>query len=293
MRLKKSRSTAEEELIGVINEGYHILNATHEDYRRKSENKSFVAQQDNHWYRVGIRDWIRRVENVLKSIFPTDLEANSFRYTPSRSFTGLFNGSVDETYFNLTQRLEELIAALKSIRDTDLRRYTDLPIAARLYVEDIDSFRNVKDVNPDLVTPYLKDGSYLDLSEDAIQTKLEQILHEPFHKKDWGGEENDLYTSNVWVQGRRVATAFLLKGNGLKKPKMEIKDCGANGDQLVRLFQSPAQLFIVQFVGEISESVIKDVEGKVDLIRHNGEEAWYCIMKGQDTARVLHAYNSL
>lgn len=265
MRLKKSRTTAEEELISVINEGYRILNVIHQDYRQKTENKTFTPQMDNHWYEIGIRDWRSQAVNVLNSTFPTGLEANSFVHTPPRPLTGLFNGSVDEKYFNLTQRLDELISALKQIRDTDLGRYTDLPLATRLYVEDIDSFRNVKDVNPDLVASYLKDGSYLDLSEDAIQRGLEQILREPFHKKDWGGEENDLYTSNVWVQGRRVATAFLLKGNGLKKPKMEIKDCGANGDQLIRLFQSPAQLFIVQFVGEVSESVTKDVQDKVDL----------------------------
>ena len=42
---------------------------------------------------------------------------------------------------------------------------------------------------------------------------------------------------------------------------MRIADCGHNGDQLVRLFESPAKLFVVQFVGVVSEMVIKDVEG--------------------------------
>ncbi len=144
-----------------------------------------------------------------------------------------------------------------------------------------------------MVASHLQRDHYLDMSEDAIQMILEQIVNEPFHKKDWGGEENDLYTSNMLVQGRRVATAFLLKGNGLKKQVLEIADCGKNGDQIVRLVQSPAELFIIQFVGEVSENVIKDIEGKVELIRNRGKEAWYCIMKGQDTARVLFAYNKL
>jgi hypothetical protein len=131
------------------------------------------------------------------------------------------------------------------------------------------------------------------MSEEAIQRALEQIINESSHKKDWGGEENDLYTSNIEIQGQRVAAAFLLKGNGLKKRTMEIADCGKNGDQIVRLVQSPAQLFVVQFVGEISENVIKHIEHEVTLLRHQGKQVWYCIMKGQDTARLLYAYHKL
>ena len=104
---------------------------------------------------------------------------------------------------------------------------------------------------------------------------------------------NDLYTANVVVQGGRVASAFLLKGNGLKKHTLEIANCGSNGDQLVRLIQSPAQLFFVQFVGEVSENVIKDIEGKVELLKNKGKDARYCILNGQDTARILYAYNVL
>lgn len=49
---------------------------------------------------------------------------------------------------------------------------------------------------------------------------------------------NDLYTANVVLNGVRRPTAFLLKGNGLKKREMNIGDCGKNGDQIVRLFES-------------------------------------------------------
>jgi hypothetical protein len=163
----------------------------------------------------------------------------------------------------------------------------------RLYVEDIDSFCKVRDVDPAAVSHLLSDEGYLDRSEDFIQTALEQILTVPFHKKDWGGEISDLYTANIVVNGLRTPTAFLLKGRGLKRKVLEIRDCGQNGDQLVRLFDSPAQLFVVQFVGKVSENVIKDVQGKVSERRSRGEPVWYCIMDGQDTARVLHAYGKL
>ncbi len=74
---------------------------------------------------------------------------------------------------------------------------------------------------------------------------------------------------------------------------MEIRHCGANGDQLLRLCASPAELFVVQFVGTISEAVIADLDGKIWQARSQGKEAWYCIMDGQNTARVLRAYGEL
>jgi hypothetical protein len=119
---------------------------------------------------------------------------------------------------------------------------------------------------------------------------LEQILSVAMHKKDWGGEANDLYTANVIANGSRRETAFLLKGNGLKKQQMEIRDCGKNGDQLVRLVSSPAKLFVVQFVGNVSEMLITDIKGKIEHLRSQNREAWFCIIDGQDTARLLRAY---
>lgn len=89
----------------------------------------------------------------------------------------------------------------------------------RLYVEDVDSFSKVRDVNPSMVTRFLS-NSFLDWSEDQVQLALEQILDVSFHKKDWGGEINDLYTANVVVAGDRRATAFLLKGPGIGKKEM-------------------------------------------------------------------------
>ena len=74
---------------------------------------------------------------------------------------------------------------------------------------------------------------------------------------------------------------------------MELADCGKNGDQGLRLVQSPADLFVVQFVGEVSESVISDLDGKVAGLRAAGKNACYCIMNGQETARVLLAYGKL
>jgi hypothetical protein len=179
------------------------------------------------------------------------------------------------------------------LKQIGLARAAELPHQVRLYIEDMDSFNKVKDVESTAVSHLLREGGYLDISEELIQMALEEIINEPFHKKDWGGEYNDLYSANLYINGVRTSSAFLLKGNGLKKRVMEIKDCGQNGDQLIRLVESPADLFIVQFVGNISESVIKDIEGKVNELRSRGRVAYYCIINGQDTARLLYAYGKL
>jgi hypothetical protein len=161
--------------------------------------------------------------------------------------------------------------------------------ALRLHIDGIDSFAAVRDVPSEQVRELLVEG-YLDVSEDFVQSGLEKILNVPFHKKDWGGETDDLYTANLEVGGRRVPTAFLLKGHGLKSRELRIKDCGANADQLLRLFEAPAELFVVQYVGVISEAVVKDVQGKANERRSRGGPARFCIIDGQDTARLLRAY---
>lgn len=292
MRLKKSKVAAEEDLVPFINEAYRILTWVKTHYHEAQEQGTFDSDRDNQLYEDAVNEWGAKVVQALNSIFPSELEANSFLNPPPPPLGTITKGT-DRRWHSLTRRLPEFIRALERIIEVNLTRYTDLPIRTRLYVEDIDSFRKVRDVNPATVSHLLSDEGYLDQPEDFIQMVLEQILDVPFHKKDWGGEINDLYTANVVVNGSRTATAFLLKGHGLKRKVLEIKNCGQNGDQLVRLFDSPAQLFVVQFVGEISENVIRDVEGKVNERRSRGEPAWYCIMNGQDTARVLHAYGKL
>lgn len=162
----------------------------------------------------------------------------------------------------------------------------------RIFIEDIDNFVKAKEVKFFSVSNNLVEGR-IDIAEDAVQIALEEILSVPNHKNDWGGEGNDLFTANLKINGRRFATAFLLKGKGERTKTLEISHCGKNGDQIVRLFESPAELFIIQYVGNISENLIKDVQGKINEKRLSGKLAWYCIIDGQETARLLSAYNKL
>lgn len=288
MRLKLPLATAQEELILLINEGYSQIHRMTESFEKSRTEGTYRGEPDAVLLRQSFDPWIKQTLEALARIFPTQLEQHLF-LDPDIS---LAVSSGERHFQNVRRHCLSMVRGLNKIRLTSLSDYTDLPLAARIFVEHIDSFRRVRDVNAAEIGDVAPSG-YLNLSEDTIQSALERILDVLHHQKDWGGEINDLYTANLRINGERQETAFLLKGHGLRKPVMEISDCGTNGDQLLRLMRSPAKVFVVQFVGHISQAVIADIDGKVQLARSGGREAWYCIIDGQDTARLLRAYGHI
>jgi len=288
MRLRIHIAMANEELVALVNEGYNAISAMQAAYQERKASGAYNDSKDVDELIAPVNAWADKVVESLGRIFPTQLETHLFLdlEIPFGAVSG------DYKYQSALNRCRHFVRGLNKIRINNLPEYTDLPLDVRLYVEDIDSFRKVRDVNPATVMDVLTDG-YLNRSEDSVQTALERILSVPFHKKDWGGEQNDLYTANLLINGARYETAFLLKGNGLRSKTMEIKHCGVNGDQILRLCNSPAKLFVVQFVGRISEAIVSDIDGKVRHERSQGKDVCYCIMDGQDTARVLRAYGEL
>lgn len=288
MRLRIHIAMANEELVALVNEGYDAISAIQAAYQKRKDRGVYNDSKDVDELIAPVNAWADKAVESLGRIFPTQLETHLF-LDPEIPL-GVVSG--DYKYQSALNRCRHFVRGLNKIRLYSLPEYTDLPLDVRLYVEDIDSFRKVRDVNPATVMDILTDG-YLNRSEDSVQTALERILSVPFHKKDWGGEQNDLYTANLLINGTRHETAFLLKGNGLRSKTMEIRHCGVNGDQILRLCNSPAKLFVVQFVGRISEAIVSDIDGKVRHARSQGKDVWYCIMDGQDTARVLRAYGEL
>ncbi len=164
----------------------------------------------------------------------------------------------------------------------------------RVFADDIDSFSSIKLVRPCDIAHHLDEHGFLAIPEDIVQRALEQILDVPIHKNDWGGEDNDLYTTNLVLGGKRVAAAFCLNGKGKSRRSLHLKNCGHNGDQITRLFRTHADIYVLQFVGNIEEDVVTELEDKA-MYRHllRGERVAYCAINGQDTARLLHAYGLL
>ena len=88
--------------------------------------------------------------------------------------------------------------------------------------------------------------------EQAVKELMCQLLGEHTVPKDWGGEESDVFTANLSVHGRRATAALLLKGPACFHP-MKPTDLGKNGDQLYRLFNIPAQVFVVQHGSSLTQ----------------------------------------
>jgi hypothetical protein len=152
-----------------------------------------------------------------------------------------------------------------------------------LPLEEIDSFASVGLVSPNGVR------NRVTVPEVEIKKLICRILGEQ-PTKDWGGEQNDIFTTRVIWNGQRRTAAFLLKGPAVRG-RLTIAKCGKNGDQIQRLFQSPADIFFIQYNGEIDERVIEEARQKTTALRAQGQHhAAFSIVDGLDTARLIAAF---
>ena len=84
--------------------------------------------------------------------------------------------------------------------------------------------------------------------------------------------------------------AFALKGPGVTG-FLRPRNMGKNGDQIQRLFRSPAQVFVVQYHGQIHHSVVEQMQKLAELrARESGKIIYYCTIGGRDSRRLLRAY---
>jgi hypothetical protein len=184
---------------------------------------------------------------------------------------------------------EEVRAVARSAFADALSLGTPLPRpdaqSALLTIDDIDSFAAVTLIAADAVRTTVP----VSTPEIEIKAAVCAAIGET-PKKDWGGEQNDIFTTRVILNGHRVPAAFLLKGPAVKG-RLTIAKCGKNGDQIQRLFECPAELFVIQYNGNIDERVVAEARQKVLFLRSQGHASARCaIVDGLDTARFLAAY---
>lgn len=126
--------------------------------------------------------------------------------------------------------------------------------------------------------------------EQKVKELICRLLGEATVPKDWGGEECDLFSSNLSIAGERASAAFLLKGPA-RFHEMTLSDCGKNGDQIYRLFNTPADIYVVQHCHKISPAVRKTVEAYA--LSEYSRRRRFCLIDGYDTARILHRHGML
>jgi hypothetical protein len=153
----------------------------------------------------------------------------------------------------------------------------------QLTIDDIDSFAEVRKVK-------LTDASETPVEERDFKDGLKKIIGEPGVFQDWGGESNDLFSTRVMLKGKRINTAFGFKGKGTTGILVP-KKMGKRGDQLQKLLASPADLFLVQYWGQIDESIIDQMR-RLAVAKSWSESStiYFGVVDGRDTQRLITAY---
>jgi hypothetical protein len=153
--------------------------------------------------------------------------------------------------------------------------------------EDIDEFARMADMKPADADEWMQVMSRL--PEAEVKKAIAGLLREP-EKKDWGGEENDHFSANLTLAGRRCTAAFLLKGPTVFK-EMTPAMCGKNGDQIYRLTRAGADVSIVQHSHLVGSAVRETLRAFVVTPGQRSKK--FCVMDGQATYRLLKAYGLL
>jgi hypothetical protein len=155
-----------------------------------------------------------------------------------------------------------------------------------IFPEDIDEFSQCKDVQVEAPSEWM---DYIkNVPEEEIKSKLCEILGD-IPKKDWGGEQDDHFTTSIHLGGERASSAFLLKGASSFR-EMTPEMLGKRADQIYRLANTPAQLLVVQHSHSIGEAVRATL--RAFAVRPHDPRK-YCLIDGKDTYKILKAYNKL
>ena len=155
-----------------------------------------------------------------------------------------------------------------------------------IFPEDITEFSRLSEVTISDPSEWL--DVMKNLSERDVKERIAEILGD-LVKKDWGGEQNDHYTSNISLGSDRKTAAFLLKGPA-KFEEMQPRHLGKNADQIYRLAASPANLLVVQHCHNIGEAVRATLRAFA-VTPHSPRH--YCLIDGADTYRMLRAYEKI
>jgi hypothetical protein len=170
------------------------------------------------------------------------------------------------------------------IRALHIRVFGQRAQTRHVTVDDIDSFRKLRGVR----NAVSEIGD--DYSEQDFKLGMQRIIGEGGRFKDWGGEVADLFTTKCRLDGRRRPVALALKGPGTKG-KLTPGKMGKNGDQVQRLFEAPAEAFLVQYCRQIEPSVLTQMK-QLAIVKSlmTGTRIFYGVIDGNDSRRLVTAY---
>jgi len=157
--------------------------------------------------------------------------------------------------------------------------------AILLTLDDIDQFAQVRLIRR---TPLLRP-----LPENRFKSGLQKLFQDTGIYKDWGGERSDFFTHKLKIKGRRHAAAFALKGPGVGVRTMTLGRWGKHGSQIQRLVSTPADVFILQFEGQIDEDSIEQLKKLTEAKAYQEQRTlYYGYLDRDDCARLRFAYSA-
>ncbi|SRR5712692_2376706 len=150
--------------------------------------------------------------------------------------------------------------------------------------EDVESFAKVRRFKT------VPRPSPRPIREAFFKAGIQKILQESGKFQDWGGELNDLLTTRLRLNRKRVSAAFGFKGRG-QGGILTPKKMGRNGDQIQRLFMTDAQVFFLQYWGQVDESVYHLMRELAKAkSASEGATIYYGVIDGTDTQIMMLAY---
>lgn len=151
-------------------------------------------------------------------------------------------------------------------------------------IDDIDSFSRARRIRR---TP-----GTIKMRESLFKKGIQRMLGESGRFKDWGGETSDLFTTRVRLKGSRRPAALAFKGQATRGVLTPGR-MGRNGDQIQRLFAEDAEVFLVQYGGQIASSVLQQMAAFAQAKSlATGKKIFYGVVDGPDSARIVAGYRS-
>jgi hypothetical protein len=151
-------------------------------------------------------------------------------------------------------------------------------------IDDIGSLARVRGVRRAKVSP-------VKIAEADFKAGFQEIVGESGKFQDWGGERNDLWTTQLKLKSKRLRAAIAFKGPG-QRGVLTPRKLGKNGDQIQRLFMSDADVFLVQYWNQVDQTVYEQMKvfAIAKSVTSGGQTVWWGVIDGTDSARLIAAY---
>lgn len=178
--------------------------------------------------------------------------------------------------------IEELLDLAFKIEDDNRKK-----VINQVFIDDFDDFKEyLMKAPPESIEKKFLESAFL---EDDVENVFLEILKEPYKEQDSGSETRDLYTDKLYINKKRHSAVIMFKGRGVKGT-LKLKNCGKNGDQLLKLAKNTfSQVYIVQHVNKIEPDILETLRDH--LFAHSkANNIKICLIDGLDTARILKGY---